>query len=258
LALFLAIVLLTSARFWVLLGKVSGAWMLCCESGRLAEAARKECPMPGKNLRVLLIGATGVVGGHVLQRALAEESFTEVVALTRRALPAHPKLINPVVNLADLPVAADWFAVDGVISTLGTTQRIAGSPEAFRAVDYGLNLAIARRAHDSGATRFALTSSLGADPTSRSYYLRTKGEIERDLEQIGYASLMFIRPGLLGGARSERRLSEDLGKIALSLLGPILPAGWRISRPERVAEMLVEAIVAGRPGRQIIDSSRLA
>lgn len=214
--------------------------------------------MAGKNLRVLLIGATGVVGEHVLERALAEASFAEVIALTRRALPAHPKLINPVVDLADLPTDADWLAVDGVISALGTTQKIAGSPEAFRAVDHGLNLAIARRAHDGGATRFALTSSLGADPSSRSYYLRTKGEIERDVEQIGYASLTFIRPGLLGGMRSERRLTEDLGKIALSLIGPILPARWRISRPERVAKMLVEAIAAGRPGCHIIDSSQLA
>ncbi|WP_209021303.1 NAD(P)H-binding protein [Paracoccus ravus] len=214
--------------------------------------------MAKENLRVLLIGATGVVGRHVLDIALADTRFAKVIALTRRPLPAHPKLINPVVDLNDLPAGAEWFSVDGVISTLGTTQRIAGSPEAFRAVDYGLNLAIAKKAHDSGATRFALTSSLGADPSSRSYYLRTKGEIERDLERIGYESLTILRPGLLGGTRSERRLSEDLGKTALGLLGPILPARWRISRPERVAEELVGAIAKGASGGHIIDSGRLA
>ncbi len=214
--------------------------------------------MKKENLRVLLIGSTGVVGKHVLELALGEECFAEVVALTRRPLPAHPKLINPVAELRDLLSGTDWFAVDGVISALGATQKIAGSPEAFREVDYGLNMAMARTAHESGAKRFALTSSLGADASSRSYYLRTKGELERDLEKIGYASLTFVRPGLLGGVRSERRLAEEAGKLVLGLLGPVLPPRWRISRPDRVAKALVDAIVEGKPGRHVIDSSRLA
>jgi uncharacterized protein YbjT (DUF2867 family) len=215
--------------------------------------------MGGETLRVLLTGATGVVGEHVLRLALAEERFGSVVALTRRPLPAHPKLTNPLVDFTALPADADWWSVDGVISALGTTQRIAGSPAAFREVDYGYTLAVARLAHSRGATRFALTSSLGADAAVRSsFYLRTKGEIERDVGAIGFTSLTIVRPGLLGGARSERRLAEDVGKVALDLLGPILPARWRISRPERVAEVLVEAIAAGRAGRHVIESDRLA
>jgi uncharacterized protein YbjT (DUF2867 family) len=215
--------------------------------------------MGGENLRVLLIGSTGVVGEHVLRLALADERFGTILALTRRPLPAHPKLTNPVVDFSVLPADAPWWSVDGVISTLGTTQRLAGSAEAFREVDYGYTLAVARLAHAGGATRFALTSSLGADPSSRSsFYLRTKGEIERDVEKMGFASLTIVRPGLLGGARSERRLAEDVGKVALGLLGPILPARWRISRPERVAEVLVEVLAAGKPGRHVIESDRLA
>lgn len=215
--------------------------------------------MGGENLRVLLTGATGVVGEHVLRLALAEERFGSVVAPTRRPLAAHPKLTNPVVDFSALPADTDWWFVDGVISALGTTQQIAGSPETFRDVDYGYTLAVARLARERGATRFALISSLGADPAARSsFYLRTKGEIERDIETIGFASLTIVRPGLLGGARSERRLAEDVGKVVLGFLGPILPARWRISRPERVAEVLVEAIAAGRPGRHVIESARLA
>jgi uncharacterized protein YbjT (DUF2867 family) len=181
-----------------------------------------------------------------------------VVALTWRPLPPHPRLTNPLVDFSNLRAEDPWWSVDGVISTLGTTQRIAGSPEAFRDVDYGYALAVARLAHAGGATRFALTSSLGADTSSRSFYLRTKGEIEREVEKIGFASLTIVRPGLLGGVRSERRVAEDVGKVALGLLGPLLPARWRISRPERVAGALVEAIVAGQPGRHVIASDHLA
>ena len=214
--------------------------------------------MGAANLRVLLIGSTGVVGAHVLRLALAEERFGAVVAPTRRPLPAHPKLVNPVVDFRELPADADWWSVDGVVAALGTTQRTAGSPEAFRQVDHGYTLAVARLARTGGATRFALVSSLGADTASRSYYLRTKGEIERDVEKIGFASLTIARPGLLGGARAERRLAEDVGKVALGALGPLLPARWRISRPERVAEVLVEAIAVGQPGRHVVNSDRLA
>jgi hypothetical protein len=66
-----------------------------------------------------------------------------------------------------------------------------------------------------------------------------------------------VRPGLLGGVRSERRLAEDVGKVALGLLGPILPARWRISRPELGAEVLVGGVVEGEPGRRVIESDRL-
>lgn len=214
--------------------------------------------MADANLRVLLVGATGVVGAQALRLALAEPRFGAVIAPTRRPLAAHPKLTNPLVDFSDLPADAPWWSVDGVISALGTTQKAAGSPEAFRAVDHGYTLAVARLAHAAGATRFALTSSLGADPAARSYYLRTKGEIERDVEAVGIASLTIARPGLLGGARAERRLTEDVGKIALGLLAPIVPARWRISRPERVAEALVDAIAAGRLGLRIVPSEDLA
>jgi uncharacterized protein YbjT (DUF2867 family) len=106
--------------------------------------------------------------------------------------------------------------------------------------------------------RFAVVSSLGADIASPSFYLRTKGEIERDLGNVGFASLTIARSGLLGGTRFERRLAEDVGKVALGLIGPILPARWRTSRPERVAEVLVEAIATGKPGQQVIASDQLA
>jgi uncharacterized protein YbjT (DUF2867 family) len=214
--------------------------------------------MGDENLRVLLIGATGVVGEHVLRLALAEPRFGRIVALTRRPLPPHLKLINPLVDFSALRAEDPWWSVDGVISTLGATQRTAGSPEAFRRVDYDYTLAVARLAHAGGATRFALTSSLGADPAARTFYLRTKGEIERDVEKIGFSSLTIVRPGLLGGARAEHRMSEDIGKVALGLLGPLLPARWRLSQPERVAGALVEAIVAGQPGRRVVPSDQLA
>lgn len=214
--------------------------------------------MDGETLKVLLAGATGVVGGHVLARLLAEPRISTIVAPTRRPIPTHPRLVNPVVDFFDLPPDAPWWAVHGVISCLGTTQRIAGSRDAFRAVDHGCAMAVVRLARAAGATRFALTSSLGADPSAHSFYLRTKGEIERDLMAVGFPSLTFAWPGFLAGPRPERMLPEALAKAVLSLLGPALPAHFRLSLPERVGQALVDAVLVGRTGCHVISSECFA
>jgi uncharacterized protein YbjT (DUF2867 family) len=127
---------------------------------------------------VMLVGATGLVGGAVLRQAQSDARVDRIVAPTRRELPPHQKLENPLVDFEHLPADAPWWAVDGVICTLGTTIRKAGSQKAFRRVDYDYPLAVARLARQYGARTFALNSATGADPRSRFFYNRVKGEVE--------------------------------------------------------------------------------
>lgn len=206
--------------------------------------------------RILVVGASGLVGGQVIAKALADDRITRVVAPTRRPLTAHAKLDNPLVDFDRLPADADWWAVDGVICALGTTRATAGSDEAFRRVDYDYPLAVARLAHRHGATRFALNSSLGADAASRLLYPRTKGEIEAAIRTIGFASLTIVRPGLIGGDRAEFRLGERIATVVLGALGPVLPRRYRISPADRIADALIEAAVAG--GVHLIEAELLA
>jgi uncharacterized protein YbjT (DUF2867 family) len=208
--------------------------------------------------RILLVGATGLVGSHVLAKALADLRIERVVAPTRRALPPHPKLTNPLVDFDHLIEAADWWSVDGVICTLGTTRATAGSDEAFRKVDYVYPLAVAKIARRHGAQRFALNSSLGADAKSRLLYPRTKGEVERDLQALGFPSLTIVRPGLIGGTRAEFRAGERIASAILGMLGPLLPRRYRISPAAVIADALIEAAVKGDPGVHIIESDRLS
>ncbi|HEX4844359.1 MAG TPA: NAD-dependent dehydratase, partial [Limnobacter sp.] len=92
---------------------------------------------------LLLVGATGVVGQQVLAQALAHPGVERVVAPTRRPLPAHPKLTNPVVDFSQLPEQAEWWKADAVVCTLGTTIKQAKTAEAFRAVDLHLVATVA-------------------------------------------------------------------------------------------------------------------
>lgn len=209
-------------------------------------------------MKLLLVGATGLVGRNVLDLALADPRIYGVVAPVRRRLPEHPKLIAPVVNFEHLPEDAAWWRVDAVICTLGTTIKTAGSQEAFRRVDHDYPLAVARLARQHGTPTFVLNSAMGADVSSRFFYNRVKGEVERDLATVGFQSLTFVRPGLIGGKRDEFRLGEKLASVALGILKPVLPRSLRINPAMKIAAALVEAAVVPRPGTHVVTSAELA
>jgi uncharacterized protein YbjT (DUF2867 family) len=204
--------------------------------------------------RLMLVGASGLVGQSVLRQALAHPQVQQLVAPTRCLLPPHAKLHNPVVDFDALAVDADWWAVDAVICTLGTTKKKSGSQAEFRRVDHDHPLRVAQIALQHGASAYALNSALGADATSRVFYSRTKGELERDLQTLGYPSLTFVRPGLIGGDRQEVRPSERLGVVVLQWLRPLLPARYRVVLAERIAHQLLQAALAGEPGLRVVMS----
>ena len=206
---------------------------------------------------VMLVGATGLVGQQVLQKALASAQVGRVVAPTRRALPPHPKLLNPVVDFDHLPEDAAWWAVDAVVCTLGTTIKVAGSQPAFYRVDHDHPLRVAQLALRHGARSYALNSALGADPASRVFYSRTKGELERDLRALGYPSLTLVRPGLIGGERHESRPAEQIGVRVSQWLRPLLPARYRVVPAERIAHHLLAAALAAAPGVRVLMSEEL-
>ena len=210
-------------------------------------------------MRVLLAGATGLVGSQVLQRLLADTRCTAVVAPVRRPLPLqHPRLSAPLLDFDAPPLQAPWWQVDAAICTLGSTLKQAGSRQAFARIDHGYPLAIARAVKMHRCTVFALNSAMGANPRSAFFYNRVKGELERDLRALGFASLALVRPGLIGGARSEPRPGEQAAARVLGALGPVLPRAWRINPAGRIAAALVEAALAPAPGVRVIGSAQLA
>ncbi|AJX35743.1 NAD(P)H-binding protein [Burkholderia oklahomensis] len=208
-------------------------------------------------MKLLLVGSTGLVGRHVLDLALADPRVDRVVALARRALPAHPKLQAPRIDFDHLPEDAAWWQADAVICTLGTTMRAAGSQAAFRRVDHDYPLAVARIARQHGTPTYVLNSAVGADASSRFFYNRVKGELERDLAGLGFASLTAVRPGLIGGRRDEFRVGERAAVCALTLFGPLLPRGWRLNPAPRIARALIEAALNPQPGTHVVASDRL-
>lgn len=206
---------------------------------------------------LLIAGATGLVGHHALRLALDDVRVSHVVAPTRRPLEAHPKLHNPIVDFDALPPDAPWWRVDAVACALGTTLRDAGSREAFRRVDFDYVQALAVHAHAGGARSFALVSSIGADATARSFYLRTKGEAERAVAACGYLSLTVLRPSVIGGVRARTRPAEHFAMRTLEALGPLVPRRYRVVPAAHLARVLLESALSARPGHHVLLSDVL-
>jgi uncharacterized protein YbjT (DUF2867 family) len=164
----------------------------------------------------ILLGASGLVGGFCLQVLLKDPRYARITALNRRPLPptAHSKLTQQIVDFAAF-APADFRGADDIFCALGSTIRKAGSREAYRRVDLEYPLAAANAAKQAGAQQFILVSSVGADPASKSFYLRTKGELEQELAKAGFRALHIFRPSLLLGKREEFRLGERV-MIALA------------------------------------------
>lgn len=208
---------------------------------------------------LLLLGATGLVGQQVLNLALSNPTVTKVTAPTRRSLPAHHKLLNPVVDFTQLPAKADWWHADAVICALGTTRKLAGSAAAFRAVDYDLVLNAAKSVYASGARTFVLNSSLGANSKATGLYLQVKGEIERDIEALGFESLVIVRPSLLdGGFRPDRRRAEEIGITLSKLFKPLIPKRYRAITTHAVAQCMLAQALTAVPGVHIIESDAIS
>lgn len=208
--------------------------------------------------RVVLAGATGLVGQHLLQDLLADERVSELHALCRRDLAIkHPKLVVHQIDFKALPPLPP---VDEAYLALGTTIRDAGSQAAFRAVDFDANLAVAQAAIAAGAKRIGLVSAAGANAHSRVFYNRVKGELEEALAELNTDALLIARPSLLLGDRvalgQAPRIAEKLTAAVLRLFGPAMPPGIRPVEARRVAHALSSQLHSTR-GQVVLSSAQI-
>ncbi|MFJ5549227.1 NAD(P)H-binding protein [Streptomyces sp. NPDC093225] len=202
----------------------------------------------------LLVGATGLVGGQLLARLLRDPHYDRLTVLARRPLTVdHPRLDVRVVDF-DALKPADVPAVDDVYGALGTTIRKAGTQQAFRTVDQHYTVEVARMAHATGARRIAVVSSVGAASASRNFYLRVKGDMEEEVDAVGYEQVEIFRPSFILGPREERRTAERVGMAMATLVAPVLVGPAQPYRPlpaGRLAAAMIAALARGTGGTAV-------
>lgn len=196
--------------------------------------------------KILLFGATGLVGRSLLKNLLAQQYGLKIHVLARRDLPAELKNENVVeykMNFDSIDENSECFKVNTVICAIGTTIKVAGSQEKFRQVDYAYPLHIAQIAKRNGAETFFLVSALGANADSSVFYNRVKGQLETALRQLGFKNLIIVRPSVLVGDREQVRPMEKISQT----LGRFLPKKWKAVPAENVAQKIV-SIMKNPPG----------
>jgi uncharacterized protein YbjT (DUF2867 family) len=204
--------------------------------------------------RVLLIGATGLIGGELLKSFLSDESI-QVVAPTRRPLKEHPRLENPQFSQIDeLDMAS--FNATKLYCCFGSTKKRAGSFAAFEKLEMGFMQTLLVNAKAAGIENVAIISSMGADADSSNGYLRVKGEIEILAQDLHFRSLYILKPSLLLGERSESRPLEAMAQGALAkmtFLSKVLPK-YAPVKGANVSQVMQKLLSNPRPGVHLIEN----
>lgn len=198
----------------------------------------------------LVAGASGLVGGHLVEALIRAPEYSRVFALSRRPLQVeHGKVANRIISFATLEKSLAGVKADEAFCTLGTTIKTAGSEAEFRKVDFDSVLAFARAAVLAGAQRLVVVTAVGANGASKNFYLRVKGEIEEALRSLNLPATDVLQPGLLFGLRPRIRPAELLAQASM-MVGNLVLLGqatkYRAIPAETVGQAMVGAARSGR------------
>jgi uncharacterized protein YbjT (DUF2867 family) len=209
----------------------------------------------------LLLGGSGLTGGHCLEYLLNDARYNQVMALVRRPLPVeHPKLVQHQVDFHHLDDCLAGMQINDVFCCLGTTIKKAGSQKAFYEVDFVYPAEIAQLSLASGAEQFLLISALGANPRSTIFYNRVKGEVEEAIARYGFKGFYIFRPSLLLGKRRESRPVEKFGETLFHWLSFIFKGVLQTYKPiaSRAVAFAMVAVAKEQPlGKRIFESRRI-
>lgn len=208
------------------------------------------------NKTAVIIGASGLIGQELVLQLLQDERYTKINALVRRPLNVDHDKLEQIRYDFDWP-NADLVMGDELFCCLGTTIKTAGSQTAFRKVDYDYVLETAKMAQGNGTKKMAVISSMGADEKSKVFYSRIKGEIEAALQKLNFDSCHVLRPSLLMGARSELRMGELVGKLAMTAFSFAVPKKYKGIEAKQVAKAMIATMNSENTGFQIIESDAL-
>lgn len=212
-------------------------------------------------MRVIISGASGLVGSYLLDELLQKSNVLEVTSMVRtKSGRTDPKLKEVVVDFNSF----HEFSFDGdyecAFCCLGTTLRKAGSKEKQFRIDHDFVVNFAQFSKDEGVKKFGIVSSLGAKTPSSNFYLDTKGKMENSLKELEFESLTIIRPSFLLGERKEFRLMEKISKPIIRFLGLFFVGKlkkYKGVHAKFVAKKLIEVTLTNENGVFTIESNEI-
>lgn len=194
--------------------------------------------------KALVSGATGLIGTALVNQLIASNEYDEIICLVRKTIEVtSPKITQIVVDYSDLSEQLQNRSADSAFCCLGTTLKVAGSKERQYEIDHDYVVHFAAMCHSIGIPTFMVISSIGASVSTRNFYLRTKGEMERDCLAIDFKKIVILRPSFLLGDRKEFRLGEKIGVVFMKGLSFLLIGSLRKYKGihvDRIAKRMIE------------------
>ncbi len=202
----------------------------------------------------VVLGASGLVGSHVVQQLLTEDTFATVRVLVRRALPLqHPKLEQQIVNFANYDDYKNKLAKgDCIFCCIGTTKaNVKGDEAEYRKIDFDIPVNAARFGSEAGFKQYMLVSAMGANSKARIFYSRLKGEVEEVIGTFHFTGFHIFRPSFLLGNRKEKRMGELIAKTISNIFSFLIPSNYKPIEATDVAAAMINAAKAKEEGCKI-------
>ncbi|MGM0931861.1 MAG: NAD-dependent epimerase/dehydratase family protein [Bacteroidota bacterium] len=190
----------------------------------------------------IILGATGLTGSFLLKRLIPDKRYDKIILFSRSGTPIKSSKIEEyLIDMFELGRHRDKFKADVVFCCVGTTQNKTPNKEIYRKVDYGIPVTAAKLCVENKIENFLVISALGADPKSRFFYNRTKGEMENAVLQNDIRNTYIFQPSLIGGERKEKRplefISKQLMKAAnFVMFGPLKK--YQSIHPDTIAKAM--------------------
>jgi len=192
---------------------------------------------------VTLIGATGLIGGKLLELLLKDRRTYTVRALVRKTFVSdHPRLQQFVINFADPKAYEPHMAgAEAVFCAVGTTNsKVKGDKEEYKKVDFDIPVFAAKAAAKCGVDAFVLVSSVGANPeNNQNFYLKLKGVTEEAVCKEMIPSVNIMRPSLILGERKERRFTEKIAQSVMPAISWMISSKYKPIKAEEVAAAMM-------------------
>lgn len=190
--------------------------------------------------KAIILGITGLVGDALSRKLLKDDNYSEVISVHRRKSKIdHPKLTE---MIGSIDALEEPLNADVVFCCIGTTQQKTSDKEQYRAIDYGIPLQAAQYCKAQNIPTLIVISALGANPDSNAFYMRLKGEMERDVLKVGVKNTYFMQPSLIAGDREEKRFLEKMGVVLMKIMNPFMWGPlkkYRSIHPDAIAAAMI-------------------